>query len=141
MLGVCNVEGFLTMFYALVHYPTIDTERITQFRRKYDPYVELIEPHITFMFLIPESIGEQRLVAHIETVLNRWEPFLIHLKRLHKSWDHCLFLTFQEGEEDAVRLFREIYTGILEEYRREDIEFIPHIGLGLFAKEDAGYDI
>ena len=43
------------MFYALVHYPNIDTRRINEFRRKYDPHFDLIEPHITFVFLVPES--------------------------------------------------------------------------------------
>jgi hypothetical protein len=28
------------MFYALAHYPQIDTELINDFRRKYDPHVE-----------------------------------------------------------------------------------------------------
>jgi hypothetical protein len=41
------------MFYALVHYPQIDPEFINDFRRKYDPHVDLIEPHITFVFLVP----------------------------------------------------------------------------------------
>ena len=50
------------MIYSLVHYPAIDTKRINQLRRKYDPQVELIQPHITIMFPVPGSIGGDRLV-------------------------------------------------------------------------------
>lgn len=127
------------MFYALVHYPSIDTERIDRFRRKHDPHVDVIEPHITVVF--PERVGEERLVRHVENVLRGWEPFPIHLQGLRKSWDHWLFLILQEGNAEIVRLHDELYTDVLAEYRREDIEFMPHLGLGFFARQDAAYDV
>ena len=71
------------MFYALVHYPNIDTRRI-----------------------------------------NQW-----------------LFLILAQGNDSVIQLHRELYTGILAPYQREDIEFIPHLSLGLFARQDAAYDI
>ncbi len=129
------------MFYALVHYPNIDTRRINEFRRKYDPHVHLIEPHITFVFLVPESVGEASLVSHIERVSSQWRPFPIHLQGLQKAWDHWLFLILAAGNENVIRLHQDLYTGILASCRREDIPFVPHLGLGLFATQDAGYDI
>jgi 2'-5' RNA ligase len=129
------------MFYGVVHYPSIDTKLINEFRRKYDPNVDLIEPHITFVFLVPDSIGEATLVRHIERVVGDWGPFSIRLKGLQKAWDHWLFLLVAEGSETVTRLHRELYTGVLAAYRREDIPFVPHLGLGLFASRDANYDI
>ena len=129
------------MSYALVHYPQINTRQINEFRLKYDPHVDLIEPHITFVFLLPESIGEAALINHIERVLINWRPFPIHLKGLQKSWDHWLFLILADGNEDVTRLHRDLYTGILAGYHRPDIEFIPHLGLGLFVRRDSNYDI
>jgi 2'-5' RNA ligase len=129
------------MFYALVHYPRIDTKQIDEFRRQYDPHVDLIGPHITVVFMVPASIGEAVLTNHIDNVLSNYRPFPIHLKGLRKAWDHWLFLTLAEGNEDVIRLHRDLYTGILAGYLRPDIEFIPHLGLGLFARRDANYDI
>jgi 2'-5' RNA ligase len=129
------------MFYALVHYPQIETKHINSFRQKYDPHADLIGPHITFMFLVPESIGEAALINHIDNILSRWRPFPVHLKGLHKSWDHWLFLILAEGKDDVILLHRDLYTGILAEYHRPDIGFIPHLGLGLFAKRESNYDI
>ena len=129
------------MFYALVHYPNIDTRHIEEFRRKYDPHCDLIRPHTTFIFLVPESAGESNLISHIENILNHWSPFPIQLKGLYKSWDHWLFLTLAEGNENVIRLHRELYSGMLAAHHRSDIPFVPHLGLGLFARKDANYDI
>ena len=132
---------FTGMFYALVHYPNIDIKLINEFRRKYDPNVALIDPHITFVFLVPESVGEGNLISHIRSVLKHWQPFPIRLKGLQKAWDHLLFLIVADGNENVNRLYCELYTGILAAYRRPDIEFVPHLGLGLFARQDGNYDI
>src|SRR6267143_5205870 len=129
------------MFYALVHYPQIDTKLINEFRRKYDPHFDLIEPHITLVFLVPESVGEANLVRHIESTLSNWRPFPIRLRGLQRSWDHWLFLILAKGNENVTRLHRELYDGVLAAYYRTDIDFVPHLGLGLFARQDADYDI
>jgi 2'-5' RNA ligase len=129
------------MYYGLVHFPKIDYERINQIRRKYDPTVDLIEPHITVVFPVPDIVGEVRLVRHITQTLTAWRPFRIHIRGYCKSWDHWFFLTLEEGNSEVIRLHSEIYTGMLARYRRADIEYIPHIGLGLFVEKEADYDM
>jgi 2'-5' RNA ligase len=129
------------VYYGLVHYLSIDTEHIDRFRSKHDPHVDLIEPHITVVFPVPGFIGKERIVRHIQSVLRGWKSFPIHLQGFHKSWNHWLFLILQEGNASVIRLHDELYTGVLAGYRKEDIGFIPHLGLGFFAKRDAAYDI
>jgi len=120
------------VFYALVHYPDIDTTRINEVRNKYDPQVRMIEPHITIVFPLHESVGEQQLASHIHGILNGWHPFPIRLKGLLQSWDDYLFLSVAEGGENLIRLYEELHAGMLATYRREDIPFIPHVTLGVF---------
>ncbi len=122
------------MIYALVHFPNIDTRKINQLRVKYDPQVELIEPHITLMFPIPESIGADNLIRHLVSVLRNWRSFPIHLQGFQVSSDDHLFLLLEEGRTNIIRLRREIYTGILADYQRKDIPFIPHLTLGVLNK-------
>jgi len=129
------------MYYALVYFPNIDTSHINQFRRKYDPTVDLIEPHITILFPVLDTVSGKSMVEHINNVLETWSPFQIHIHGFHKSWDHWLFLTLEEGGINIIRLNREIYSGILAPYRRDDIKYIPHIGLGLFVKNGADYNL
>jgi hypothetical protein len=49
-------------------------------------------------------------------------------------------LLLKEGNEKVIALHDELYTGILSSYLRKDIEYIPHIGLALFVRKDAGYN-
>jgi len=131
----------VNMYYALAYFPNIDTSLIDQFRRKYDPTVDLVEPHITILFPVPDIVGVESIIEHIKHVLATWSPFQIHIHGFHKSWDHCLFLTLEEGQNNIIKLNREIYTGILAQYRRTDIKYIPHISLGLFVKNVAEYNL
>lgn len=121
------------MIYALVHYPKIDARRIQSLRRKYDPQFDLIGPHLTLMFPVPESVGEDNLVRHLRAVLGGRRPFPVHLRGLQKSRDGYLFLTVQEGGADVTNLHDEIYTGALAGYRKEGAPFVPHLTLGAFA--------
>lgn len=133
------------MYYVLLYYPKLDgktEENIKAFRRKYDPFVDSWKPHIPFIFPVPCSeVEETKLTEHIETVLKNWNPFPIHMEGFTKSWDHWLFLLLKEGNEEAIALHDELYTGVLSPYLRRDIEYIPHIGIGLFVKKDAGYSV
>lgn len=124
------------MAYALIHYPAVDVVSIRRLRKKYDPQVELIEPHITIVFPVPDSIGEQDLISHTQNVLLAWQPFTIHLKGLDWSWDNYLFLLVQEGKSDVIRLHAGLYVGVLAEYRQDDVSFVPHVTLGSFSEDD-----
>lgn len=116
--------------YALVHYPNIELRDIQRFRQQYDPQFGLIAPHITLLFPVPDAIGEEALVNHIEQVLRGWQPFEIGLREVQTAWDDYIYLLVQEGKETLVRLHDEIYTGILREYLRLDLPYIPHVTLG-----------
>ena len=134
------------MYYVLLCYPRFDRktgENIEAFRRKYDPFVDCWKPHIPFIFPVPCSeIEETKLTEHIETVLKNWKPFPIQIGGFRKSWDQVwLFLLLKEGNEEAIALHDELYTGMLSPYLRRDIKYIPHIGIGLFVRKGAGYNV
>jgi 2'-5' RNA ligase len=129
------------VYYALVYFPKIKIDRINKLRQKYDPTYNLIASHLTLLFPIPASLGKDRIINHIETVLKNLQSIKIRFGGFRKSWDHWLLLTLTEGNAEIRKLYIELYTGFLLEYRREDIEFIPHIGLGLFIKNNSEYDL
>jgi len=129
------------MYYALVFFPRTKINEINKIRQKHDPTFNLINPHMTIMFPIPDLALKGRIIKHIENVLKKQKSFQIHFGELKKSWDYWLFLTLKEGEQDIKKLYNEIYSGFFSQYRRDDIEFIPHISLGLFLKNQSEYDI
>ena len=132
------------MYYVLLYYPRFDRktgEDIEVFRGKYDPFADSWKPHIPFIFPVPcDEIEEEEFTEHVETVLKSWKPFPIHVGGFTKSWDHWLLLLLREGNEKAIALHDELYAGILAPFLRRDIEYIPHIGIGLFVRKDAGYN-
>jgi 2'-5' RNA ligase len=128
------------MIYALVHFPEIDLQPINSLRKEYDPQFDLIAPHITVIFPVPDTIGERHLVSHIGNVLQHWQPFSIRLKGLEKSWDEYLFLTLQKGKDDVLRLQDNLYSGFLSEFRNKEIPFVPHVTLGKCTGENERYE-
>ena len=127
------------MIYSLVYYPEIDTTQINYFRKKYDPQVDLIQPHITIMFPVSDFVGEDKLVDHVGNVLNERQRFTIRLHGLYKSWDDCLFLLVQEGKEAIADLHAQIYTGLLADLRQTEFPYVPHLTLGMFANNRSQY--
>ncbi|MFC1513833.1 2'-5' RNA ligase family protein [candidate division KSB1 bacterium] len=129
------------MYYGLVYFPENCCREIEQIRKKYDPTFDLIKPHITVMFPVPGSVGEEHIKQHIKNVLVRWKSFAICTGGLKRSWDNRLLLTLKDGNEKVIELYRDIYSGLLSRYCRNDIEFIPHLSLGLFIKDVSEYTL
>ena len=128
------------MYLGLVHYPKIENEGFQAFRRKYEPYSQLLPEHVPFVHPVPEILGRDEVERHIKKVLSFWEPFKVHFCMLQKTWDHWLYLGAKEGHMQVVELHDRLYEGILSPYLREDLPFYPHIGLGLFSKEAYDFD-
>ena len=128
------------MYLALVYFPNVDHTGFQNFRNKYEPYASLLPEHLTMVFPVPEALGQEKLELHIAEVLRLWKPFEVHFCNLYKERDHWLFWTLEEGNELCMRLHDEFYTGILGPHLREDLPYTPHIGLGLFSKEDYDFN-
>jgi hypothetical protein len=127
------------MYFALVYYPKIEQKEFHLLRNKYEPYANLLPEHLAFLKPVPGSVGEENLKRHIKSILIKWEPFNVHFYGLEKSWDHWLLLVLKEGNQKAIKLHDELYSGILSPYLRKDLPYTPHVGLGLFSKEN--YDV
>ena len=128
--------GRIIMRYAVVIYPELeDVSKIQELRRKNDPYFNVIGPHITLVFPFPE-MDKDAVVNHVTELLRDFTPFNIRLKGFTKSFDNWLFLIIEQGNEKIIELHNRLYSGIFEKHLRTDIPYIPHIGLGLFKKDE-----
>lgn len=130
--------------YCVVYYPQIDTSSIDTIREKYDPYSNLVRPHITLVFPVPDKeISEGDLELHVRMVVSRQSPFSVRMNRLTKSWDNWLFLEVdeEEGKKELNQMHDELYSGVLASQLRKDIPYSPHVGLGLFNMPGSSYQV
>jgi hypothetical protein len=128
------------MYYVLLIYPSVDEDLVGAIRRKYDPTVDVIAPHVPVVYPVPGGVGRDLLISHVQSVTPACTPFEIRLGALHRSADHWLFLTPVNGNEALRRLHLRLHTGLLAEFRATDRDYAPHVGLGLFLKTGATYD-
>ena len=120
------------MYLALYYNPHINDSWFHSFRRKYDPYVSILPPHLPLIFPVPEDIGYSGLVEHIRIVLARWQPFDICLTDDFLQDDHWLMLGVSEGNDQVIALHSDLYEGIMAPWLRTDLPYRPHVGLGYF---------
>jgi 2'-5' RNA ligase len=130
-------------YYSLVIYPKIKGEGINSFRKKYDPLADIVDFHITLIFpvKVPGAIKESDLIEHIRKVADHWKKFDTEIKGLDLAWDNWLFLLVKKGNSEIIKMHDELYSGTMDPFWRKDIEFIPHISIGLFTKAEGGYDL
>jgi len=130
------------MFYAVIHRPKIDTTEIEEVGRKYDPYFGLISTHVTLVFPFKtEDIEGAALMAHVQSIADKTEPFEVYFNKLELSWDQWLFLIPTVGKSQFEYIHDELYSGMLNNFLRSDIEYVPHIALGHFAVANSGYNL
>ena len=130
------------MFYAVIHRPEIDTKKIEEVRSTYDPYFKLIDAHITLVFPFDAAgIEMTQLNVHVQNIANQTKQFRVQLNTLELAWDQWLFLTTTKGKVRLCAIHDELYTGVLKGFLRDDIKYIPHIGLGHFAIANSGYTL
>lgn len=118
--------------YAVVHYPRLASEALDGFRRRHDPFSDLIAEHLTLVFPVPVDL--QTIRAHTEAVATRTRPFDVRIAGLSRTWDHWLYLELQEGREEVIRLHDRLYSGPLAGHLRADLPFEPHVGIGFFGE-------
>ncbi len=123
---------------AVVLYPSIASDLLGRIRRAHDPSVHAIAPHVTVLFPIPET--GQSLTQHVARAAKQIQPFEISFDGFHTAPDHWLFLRLGRGADQCRQLHTALYAGDFAQYRRTDIEYVPHLALGLFLRARVWYD-
>lgn len=121
----------------VIAYPELtkkDFSLIESFRKDNDRMFTIVRPHFTFVFpvekiAIPDLIHEMEILLESEKAIS----FSIRCATLSKDdfndYYHC-FLVPDEGYSHMVKLHDRLYSRILKEELRMDINYLPHIGVG-----------
>lgn len=121
---------------AAVYFLKNNLLQFNAFRKKYDPSVYVIPPHITIISPV-DAISENDFIEHVENVIKGVKSFPIHLNGVTKTSDKLLFLMVKEGNEELINLHNSLYTGILAPFLPSDFDFSPHVTVGDFENKSA----
>lgn len=127
----------MNMSLLVIAYPELssgDLERIEEERKRSDSLYTVVDPHFTFVFAVP-NIPEQDFIAEIKEKAAGFGKidFCIRCATISKdtfSETYHTFLIPDEGYSRMVKLHDALYSGLLREQLRLDIDYIPHIRIG-----------
>lgn len=126
------------MAYAVLSYPDLkenDWNLIQDYRKENDEWLyTVVKPHFSFVFPVfniqVEDFIEEvvRLTDNVQQI-----DFSIRCSTINKDsfsdYFHALLVP-DEGYSQIVKLHDKLYSGILKDNLRLDIDFIPHVGVG-----------
>ncbi|WP_106793436.1 2'-5' RNA ligase family protein [Aquimarina sp. Aq78] len=126
------------MAYLVLAYPEIkksDFDVIQNYRKENDKlFYNVVEPHFTIVFPVFDQT-ETDFIAEIKkqaATFNNFD-FVLRCATINKDAFNEYFHTFlvpDEGYSNIVKIHDRLYSGILKENHRLDLDFIPHIGIG-----------
>jgi len=122
------------MSFLVLAFPALaegDFQRIQAFRKNYDPFCSVVDPHFTLVFPVNE-IRKEDFISEIKKQSKNFQPFefIIQKAIIHKDElndDHYIFLLPEKGWSNFIEIHDQLYSGLLKDHLRRDIEFIPHI--------------
>ncbi len=126
------------MAYLVLAYPEIsksDFDLIQNFRKKNDElFYSVVNPHFTIVFPVFDQ-SEADFISEIKKQaknLNKFD-FVLRCATINKDafneYFHA-FLVPDEGYSNIVKIHDKLYSGMLKDNLRLDLDFVPHIGIG-----------
>ena len=111
-------------------------EDIMIIKEKSDSYNK-IKPHLTLVYPFEVS-NQEKLKEHINNSIKEIKPFKLVLNGLQKSAkEYYLYLLVDEGKKEIIKLYKNLNSGILSEFKNKDMPtYIPHLTLDVFKTEE-----
>lgn len=104
---------------------------IKAIRAKYDPLADLIPPHVTLVFPFESDVSTEVLSVHLQNSVVGLKPFRLVMTGVTGADGEYLFLNVKVGNDQIIQLHDRLYTGLLKEYLRRSLTYIPHLTASL----------
>jgi 2'-5' RNA ligase len=103
---------------------------IHEVRRRFDPLVGLIAPHLTLVFPFTSPLPPAELRSHMESSTRGVAPFEVRLRGVTAHESEYLFLNVKRGNDALVDLHARLYSGPLAAHLSPRHTFVPHLTVG-----------
>lgn len=122
------------MAYLILAYPVLeknDFQLIQSCRKNNDKFYSVVDPHFTIVFPVINLTVESFISEIKEKSQDRKKiDFAIRCATVNKDTFSDYFYTFlvpDEGFSDIIKLHDKLYSDLLADNLRLDLDFIPHI--------------
>ncbi|SHH32965.1 2'-5' RNA ligase superfamily protein [Clostridium collagenovorans DSM 3089] len=115
---------------------------INDIRKKYDPLVDLVLPHITLVFPFDSDLSNKELSLHLKECLSGIKEFSIELEGFSKREDeygNYLFLNVVQGEDIIKNIHHKLYKGKLKQFNNVN-DYAPHMTVGKLSSTELLYE-
>jgi 2'-5' RNA ligase len=121
---------------ALAIFPPAEImQNINRWRQIYDPYVDIIPPHITVVYplgISPQAWTEVRPI--FLQIVGQFQPFKVKINTLNSFLTPQIVLWLQPENSEVISdlhlVIEERFPGYIH---RDALPFVPHMTLGFFA--------
>jgi 2'-5' RNA ligase len=103
---------------------------IREFRFRFDPLAEHIDPHVTLVHPFIDDIDPGALQAYVAAVANAHDPFHLTLGEVTPFPDGYIYLNVKQGNDAIVSLRDDLYAGPLAAHKSRWDTFVPHVTIG-----------
>ncbi len=113
-------------------------EIINDIRKKYDPLVDLVLPHITLVFPFNSELTNEELNLHLKECLNDTQSFKVELKGFSKQenkYGNYLFLNVVQGIDEIKNIHDSLYKDKLKQFDAGN-DYVPHMTVGNLSSID-----
>ena len=123
---------------AIVAFPQIgQIEVIQRLRKRCDPLMARIAPHLTLVFPFESALTTDELAEHISKAVAGFEPFSARLQGITGQEGEYLFLDVKCGNDQLIELHDRLYSGPLAPFIRPEFTYTPHLTVGRLPDTDA----
>ena len=126
------------MSHLVLAYPDLsetDFALIQECRREKDSlYFDVVRPHFSFIFAV-HDIAEDLFITEVTEKAKDCSQikFVIRCATISKDGledSFHVFLIPDKGHSDIIKLHDRLYSGLLKDNLRLDIDYIPHMAIG-----------
>ncbi|MBL8518291.1 MAG: 2'-5' RNA ligase family protein [Betaproteobacteria bacterium] len=118
--------------WGIVWFPEFSAQTaqaIVNIRQSFDPLAGVLPPHLWLVFPFAAHLNATQLTAHIRRRTARWPQVPVVFSGIRNLKDEFVLLNARTGAASLVALHDRLYGGILAPYRRDDMDYLPHITL------------
>lgn len=105
---------------------------IDKIRKKYDPFADLVLPHITLVFPFDSELTNEELNLYLKECLSGIHPFKAELEGFSKQenrYGNYLFLNVVQGMDVIKNIHERLYKDKLKQFDA-GYDYVPHMTVG-----------